>query len=36
MRPVIDLIRSTASINASPAAHAWHVSRQKPIPLSPM
>ena len=36
MRPVSAIIRSTASISASPAAHAWQVSKQKPMPLSPM
>ena len=36
MRPVIALIRSTAATSASPAAQAWQVSRQNPMPLSPM
>ncbi|COW67368.1 Uncharacterised protein [Mycobacterium tuberculosis] len=36
MRPVIALIRSTASVSASPAAQVWQVSRQNPIPVSPM
>ena len=36
MRPVIALIRSTASMSASPAAQAWQVSRQNPMPVSPM
>ena len=36
MRPVMALIRSTASISSSPAAQAWQVSRQNPMPISPM
>src|SRR6185503_2717319 len=36
MRPVMPMIRSTASTSFSPAAQAWQVSRQKPMPLPPM
>jgi hypothetical protein len=36
MRPVMAMMRSTADAISSPAANAWQVSRQKPMPLSPI
>ena len=35
IRPVIALTRSTIPTRSSPAANAWHVSRQNPAPNSP-